>query len=513
MNSQTQPQYRGFPPAAAATASAHRSPYNPTGAARRGPGPMVTGPHAQGPHPSAHAQAHHAEMHRAREEAKRLSNKPRDLELPEGLEKMVGADLPALYKDLREYEKKLDATMLRKHLEYVEAAKHPPKEWKTLRIWIYNIAENQPWQTDGLDENAFDFDTGVAATFRVKMEARLLDYGDEIYTDREGTRRFPPRPKATRDENDMEVDGAEEEKESEMIKSNLPRKKLSTFFKALTVEFDKPCEIPTIEWTKPPIPDPENPPDAADFDMFHFERKGDENVNITIKLYRDEDPERYQLSPELADAIDYEAESKPRVLECLFDYARIFKLRDESDPRIIHCDDALKAVFHRDTIFFPDLPDMIEPHLSPLKPYEMQYTIHVDPEYIKNPKPTIYDVSVQVDDPIVFAYNVYFNNPSRLNELREIAALDEQTAGIMEEIRRSKARWEFFHAYAEDPVGFTRRWISSQQRDLEIITGDSVRGGGEDGLGEEWRRGGEEGVWGSEHVKEAVRSMLSRPPK
>ena len=51
--------------------------------------------------------------------------------------------------------------------------------------------------------------------------------------------------------------------------------------------------------------------------------------------------------------------------------------------------------------------------------------------------------------------------------------------------------------------------MSSQKRDLEVLMGEALRGGGEDASGEEWRRGGPSSVWGTENVREGVNMLLS----
>ena len=50
--------------------------------------------------------------------------------------------------------------------------------------------------------------------------------------------------------------------------------------------------------------------------------------------------------------------------------------------------------------------------------------------------------------------------------------------------------------------------MGSQKRDLEVILGES--GKGEDAMGEEWRRGGKGGVWGTENVRESVGLMVQK---
>lgn len=55
--------------------------------------------------------------------------------------------------------------------------------------------------------------------------------------------------------------------------------------------------------------------------------------------------------------------------------------------------------------------------------------------------------------------------------------------------------------------------MASQKRDLEIVLGESGRLEGDvpgAGLGGEWRRGGQRGVWGSEAVREGVGLMVQK---
>jgi SWI/SNF-related matrix-associated actin-dependent regulator of chromatin subfamily D len=58
------------------------------------------------------------------------------------------------------------------------------------------------------------------------------------------------------------------------------------------------------------------------------------------------------------------------------------------------------------------------------------------------------------------------------------------------------------------PTEFIAQWLSSQKRDLEVIAGEATRGGGEDASGDEWRRGGKNGIWGSDNVRESVNLIV-----
>ena len=75
-------------------------------------------------------------------------------------------------------ERKLDVIMMRKRLDMQDAMQYQSQRYRTLRLWISNTVDNQPWQGQSLDENTFDFNTGEEATYRMKIEGRLLDEED-----------------------------------------------------------------------------------------------------------------------------------------------------------------------------------------------------------------------------------------------------------------------------------------------------------------------------------------------
>lgn len=149
--------------------------------------------------------------------------------------------------------------------------------------------------------------------------------------------------------------------------------------------------------------------------------------------------------------------------------------------------------------------------MHPLPPVKLQYTVRVDEEFLSNPQPTVYDIRVVVDDPLKAKVLAMGQNPEYHAAYRQIALLDEQLAVLVQALQHSKARHAFYKSFAKDPTGFINRWMASQRRDLEVILGEAGRGGGEDGSGPEFAKGGKDGVWGTEAVTEAVRYMLARP--
>jgi len=201
--------------------------------------------------------------------------------------------------------------------------------------------EDQSWQQrDGQNGDNFDFGSGAEASYKVKIEGRLLDDDQEAADDAD------PAAKSGEDADKMDEDGpsgAAQAKAGPGQKQGPYR--FSHFFKSLTVDFPNAKADQAIEWKKPDRTQPStNLPAAADFDELTFKRASDENVNITINLYRHEDPERFLLSPELAAVVDMEEATRQEVLMGIWEYVKVFGLQEDEEKRNFRCDELLKKV-------------------------------------------------------------------------------------------------------------------------------------------------------------------------
>ncbi|TGO59277.1 hypothetical protein BCON_0046g00210 [Botryotinia convoluta] len=441
-----------------------------------------------------------------KEAAKKRASEPTDKNIPDGVEDVIIGDGVQRYRELRDIERRLDATMTRKRLDIRESVDRNVKRHRTLRLWISNTVEDQPWQSDNtLDVDAFDFSTNMDSSFRVKIEGRLLDDDEDESDDSD-------------DEDDEAEVGADSMDVDKKKKTRPPGRlyKFSHFFKSMTVDFDrnqrtKDGADQSVEWKKPSVaPNANGLPAAADFDQLEFKRSGDENCNIVINLVRDETPERFQLSPVLAAILDTNVGTREEVTMGIWSYIKAMGLADDDEKRTFELDERLRPLFPgREKGYWPQLGDAIISHTTILQPVRLHYTIRVDKEFHENPQPTIYDVQVTVEDPLKAALEAATRNPAYAANLLELATLDKQLAVMIQAIANSKSKHSFFDALSKNPTEFIRKWISSQKRDLEIIAGDGMRGGGEDATSDEWRKGGADGVWGSTNVKELAALMIS----
>ncbi|KAE8390342.1 hypothetical protein BDV23DRAFT_172490 [Aspergillus alliaceus] len=489
---------RGFPQAA------QRSPATP----RRGPpGPGSLHPLDFHPVPAQYIPPQRNMAH-PNDVALRRSRKPTDRNIPDGIEEIVIGEGVQQYRNLRELEKRLDAAIVRKRLDIQDSISKTVKKYRTMRIWITNTVENQPWQ-NATSQNGSATNPG-SGRYKVRIEGRLLDDNTD-----------PTAPEDSDDEGDatqangeaMDHDGKDGKKSG----SKRSKQRFSHFVKSITVDFDKtstanPEEIKTVNWTKPPLPaNAVTLPPTADFDSLQFSRASQENLNVTVSLVRDETPERYKLSKELAEVLDVEEETRSGIVLGIWDYIRAMGLQEDEEKRLVRCDHRLRSIFGRDQMFFPQIPESIGPHTSSLDPIKLPYTIRVDEEFHKDPTPTVYDIQVAVEDPLRTKMLALTQNPQYTAGLRQISTLDDQVALIVQALTHSRAKHSFYTALSKDPATFVRRWVNSQRRDLETILGEATRGGGEDGTGPEFRRGGADGAWDTPVAREAVRYMLAKP--
>jgi SWI/SNF-related matrix-associated actin-dependent regulator of chromatin subfamily D len=276
------------------------------------------------------AQLHavNLENQRRNEMFRRQARKPTDRDIPRDVSDITIGDGVERYRKLRDVERRLDAVMMRKRLDISENGQRRfARREGVLRIAISNTAEGQPWQVmeDGNgheDGGMFELNENQA-TYRMKIEGRLLE------------------------------DPSEDDDTEALASAQRPR--LSHFFKAITVDFDRnpnlqPDGYSQIEWRKPSSREKNGTTDSSstevNFDTLEFERKTDENMDVTINLVRDEKHERFKLSPALADLLDTNEDDKTGVVQGIWDYCRANGLQEDDDKRKIVCDEPLRKVSH-----------------------------------------------------------------------------------------------------------------------------------------------------------------------
>ncbi|KAG0281486.1 SWI/SNF complex component snf12 [Linnemannia exigua] len=340
-----------------------------------------------------------------------------------------------LYTELLEFEKKLDATIMRKRLDLQETLNKPVKTKRTLRIFISNLSHDQ--ETPESDDDEPRLDSGPTPSWTLKVEGRLVDEANaSAYKNRQTSRKF------------------------------------SSFFRSVMIELERDSNLyPNgnfVEWHKST--------NQADVDGFEIKRHGDENVKVKVILHVDNSPERFKLSPELADVLAIDVETRPGIMMALWQYIKFHQLQDPEDKRNINCDQKLATLFGQPKISFPALPELIGRFLSPPDPIVLEYTVRVDKPYHLSSH--CYDLDVELDDPTFKSKISNLLSSTSLNAAnntlpKQIHAQDEQIMQYIQSMQNSKTKRDFLLRFANDPADFLDRWVASQSRDLEVILGES----------------------------------------
>lgn len=270
-------------------------------------------------------------------EPPRRSRKPTDKNIPDGIEDVVIGEGVQQYKNLRDIEKRMDAAVVRKRLDIQDSISRTVKKYRTMRIWITNTVENQPWQGAGSNPGS--------GRYKVRIEGRLLDeHNDPDSQDDEDN---VQRDASGDDAMDQDKD---DENKSKDAATKKPSQRFSHFFKTVTVDFDKPAsavpdEVKPVTWSKPQsLPNATTPPQNAEFDSIQFTRASQENLNVTVSLVQDEAQERFKLSKELAEVLDVEEETRSGIVLGIWDYIRAMELQEDEEKRTVRCDHRLRSV-------------------------------------------------------------------------------------------------------------------------------------------------------------------------
>lgn len=319
------------------------------------------------------------------------------------------------YMDLLAFERKLDATIMRKRLDIQEALKRPMKVKKKLRIFISNTF--YPARAEGGESE----DASVAS-WELRVEGRLLE--------------------------DHKND------------PNKLKRKFSSFFKSLVIELDKELYGPDnhlVEWHRTPT--------TQETDGFQVKRPGDKNVRCTILLLLDYQPHQFKLDPRLARLLGVHTQTRPVIITALWQYVKTHKLQDAHEREYINCDKYLEQIFQVPRMKFAEIPGRLNQLLFPPDPIIINHTISV--EGADQKKTSCYDIDVEVDDNLKTQMNNFLLST---NSQQDIATLDNKIHETVETINSLKTNREFYLSFAADPQAFIQKWLVSQNRDLKTMT-------------------------------------------
>ncbi|KAE9548458.1 hypothetical protein FO519_008327, partial [Halicephalobus sp. NKZ332] len=245
------------------------------------------------------------------------------------------------------------------------------------------------------------------------------------------------------------------------------KRKFSTFFKSLVIELDKDIYGPDnhlVEWHRSPH--------TSETDGFQVKRPGDRDVTCTILLSLDHQPMKYKLQSNLAKLLGIALETRPRVIEALWQYVRSHNLQDPKAKDYINCDDMLEKIFQTKKMRFMEIPQRVQGLLSMPDPIVIRHVIRrTDSE---KPVTSCYDVDVDLDDPLRTSMSQFINS---MGNTTDIHNLDMKLYDLAEQVSEWKQRVDYYKRFSEDPREFLIRWQQSQEADLKnMLTHGEGRG-------------------------------------
>uniref|UniRef100_A0A8C9V735 SWI/SNF related BAF chromatin remodeling complex subunit D1 n=1 Tax=Scleropages formosus TaxID=113540 RepID=A0A8C9V735_SCLFO len=238
------------------------------------------------------------------------------------------------------------------------------------------------------------------------------------------------------------------------------KRKFSSFFKSLVIELDKDLYGPDnhlVEWHRTAT--------TQETDGFQVKRPGDVNVRCTVLLMLDYQPPQFKLDPRLARVLGIHTQTRPVIIQALWQYVKTHKLQDPHERELINCDKYLQQIFETQRMKFSEIPQRLHALLMPPEPIIINHIISVDPNDQK--KTACYDIDVEVDDTLKTQMNSFLLSTA---SQQEIANLDHKIHETIETISQLKTQREFMLSFARDPQGFINDWLQSQCRDLKTMT-------------------------------------------
>jgi len=269
-------------------------------------------------------------------------------------------------------------------------------------------------------------------------------------------------------------------------------RKFSYFFSRIEIKFDPSNDekFQDIEWSKN---------NNSDFDGFEIKResKSTEDIKLKIILYLNYYIPEYQVSDELSKLIGIKQDTRPKILNHLWQYIKINSLQDNENPNIIINNKELQSVFKCEKMEISSLTYSIIDHISLPDPIVIGYTIKSGGEWNHNQK--LLDIVVNVDDPhfldisnflsnstnesLLFPKNLFFNKYDNQKEkifsdpelfFTKLQDYERYFNELVDKLKKHKYKYDFYDFFSKDPINFINNFIIQQNSLLKIMKEESA---------------------------------------
>jgi len=365
-----------------------------------------------------------------------MQTRPTDINIPHSIDKIVPE--VELYRRLQEAEKRVDIFTSRKINDLQESISKIPRKKELLRIYIFNTAENQPWQLQPGQQPTEE------PSWTLRIEGRLVNKDNA---------EDPARRKFSSFLTGISIDLFQQNNYTDQQQQQQPPQPDNT----------KENVIEWHEQTDPSI-------QRVDFDGLDVKRSGTENIKTKVTIQPKEFPVKFEVSNELASLLGVSELTQHDAVYSIWQYIQFNNLQAPEDKRIINCDENLSKLFGVPRFNFRDLIELLAKHLSPKKPIELNYEIKVDKSSTLGE--TVIDVEVPLDD--ISEQEAWRNEAKNMISQHDesVKELNSKIVLGIQALHNSHRKYQFYDELSKDPVNFFKDFTESHSNLLKILSGD-----------------------------------------
>jgi chromatin remodeling complex protein RSC6 len=269
-------------------------------------------------------------------------------------------------------------------------------------------------------------------------------------------------------------------------------RKFSYFFNKIEVDFDpsNSKKYDKVEWVKTA---------SSDTDGFEIKRtaKTKDEIKLKISFYLNYYTPEYQVSNELAKLIGIKQDTRPKILNHIWQYIKLNSLQDNENPNMIINNRELQSIFRCERMDVTSLTARLVDHVKLPDPIVLFFTIKPVEDWTQNQK--LYDFIVNIDDPhfldisnflsnsenesVLFPKSLFFyKNENQKNEksqtetekfYNKLQDYDRNINELMEKLKKHKYKFDFYDAFAKDPTRFINNFLIQQNSLLKIMKEES----------------------------------------
>jgi SWI/SNF-related matrix-associated actin-dependent regulator of chromatin subfamily D len=368
------------------------------------------------------------------------------------------------YFELLEWERQIDQLILNKQMRVADAAFKGPKTRRTLRITVYNLANDQPplssTEQQKRQQQQSSMSTGPYAVFCTEnndgdLLAAAAGSGSNNGHSDAGPKLIPSWT--------LRVEGKLEAKAGRP--SPATSKRFSQLIRSIHIQIgDDGNDL--VEWRRTAS--------SLDFDGFEVKRRGAKNVKAKILIELENRPERFRLSPSLSALLNnIQNCTKPHIVMAMWRYVKLNKLQESDEKKLINCDKPLSDLFGVERCTFSELPALLNPHLSPLDPIEIVHEVVVDNGATVNANPFVYESEVDIDDSGSRLNRTIISSPNLYNLQLDIDSTTIRLRELSESLRATLHNQRLLKDFAHDPVSFINTHYRQQCDDINAVLGDA----------------------------------------